>query len=194
MANVLNKTTKEYLLSVNTPDYSTEDWIINPDLSNVEDIPSKYWKIDGYDGYDGYNIIEMNQEEKDIVDFGIENNTLINELEGTQEQEINTSSTEPMTIISINPNSPFCSGNYRIDWTTNVKRKNKKGLISLRVNIDNEDLYVLESLDSESWITQCSFLNIEWESGYHCIKFQASTTKNGKEISIKDSKVSVRRI
>jgi len=30
MANVLNKITKQYLKSVNTPDYPTSEWIINP--------------------------------------------------------------------------------------------------------------------------------------------------------------------
>lgn len=47
MANVLHRTTKEYILSVNTPDYSESDWIINPDLSAVKDLPQSYWIIDG---------------------------------------------------------------------------------------------------------------------------------------------------
>lgn len=62
MANVLNRTTKEYLISVNTPDYPEVTWIINPDLSGVEGVPSKYWKITGD------TISEMNQSEKNAVD------------------------------------------------------------------------------------------------------------------------------
>lgn len=46
MAAVLNRATKEYLKSVNTPDYGV-DWIINPDLSAVVGHPSKYWVITG---------------------------------------------------------------------------------------------------------------------------------------------------
>lgn len=47
MSNVLNRTTKQYLPSVNTPDYPSDEWIINPDLSAVTDLPSKYWVIEG---------------------------------------------------------------------------------------------------------------------------------------------------
>lgn len=47
MANVLNRTTKEYQISVNTPDYDPSEWIINPDLSAVEDVPSEYWVVTG---------------------------------------------------------------------------------------------------------------------------------------------------
>jgi hypothetical protein len=47
MANVLNRTTKQFLASVNTPDYSEADWIVNPDLTAVAGYPSKYWDIQG---------------------------------------------------------------------------------------------------------------------------------------------------
>ena len=46
MASVLNRTTKEFRGSVNTPDYDPADWIINPDLSAVSGEPNKYWIID----------------------------------------------------------------------------------------------------------------------------------------------------
>lgn len=47
MANVINRTTKEFRFYVNTPDYSGVDWVINPDLSAVDGQPIKYWKIVG---------------------------------------------------------------------------------------------------------------------------------------------------
>lgn len=47
MANVLNRTTKQYLRSVNTPDYPVVDWIVNPDLADVIGWDSKYWIITG---------------------------------------------------------------------------------------------------------------------------------------------------
>jgi hypothetical protein len=59
MANVLNRLTKIYLQSVNTPDYPVNDWIVNPDLSNVAGVPSRYWKIVGD------TITEMSVEEKE---------------------------------------------------------------------------------------------------------------------------------
>lgn len=65
MANVLNRTTKQYITSANTPDYPTADWIINPDLSGVSGVPSKYWKITGD------VVTEMNQTEKDAVDAAL---------------------------------------------------------------------------------------------------------------------------
>jgi hypothetical protein len=47
MAAVLNRTTKVYLSSANTPDYPESDWIRNPDMSAVTGWPSKYWIITG---------------------------------------------------------------------------------------------------------------------------------------------------
>ena len=62
MANVLNRTTKQYLASANTPDYPVIDWIINPDLSATTGFNSKYWTITG-------DVITlMSQAERDAVD------------------------------------------------------------------------------------------------------------------------------
>jgi len=65
MANVLNKTTLQYLRSVDTAKYLDGEWIINPDLSQVKLLPKKYWKIDGN------NVVAMNQSEKDSKDASI---------------------------------------------------------------------------------------------------------------------------
>lgn len=62
MADVVNRTTKQYLQSVNTPDYPVGQWIINPDLSAVAGVPNRYWKITGD------SITEMSQAEKDALD------------------------------------------------------------------------------------------------------------------------------
>jgi len=59
MANVLHRASKQYRPSVNTPDFPKEDWIINPDLSAVENVPKKYWKIIGD------AVSEMTPAEKD---------------------------------------------------------------------------------------------------------------------------------
>jgi len=65
MANIIIfKAGKEpqYLLSVNTPDYSSDpDVIVNPDTSTVKSIPLKFWKRSGD------NVIEMTQAEKDTI-------------------------------------------------------------------------------------------------------------------------------
>lgn len=49
MANVLNRVTKEYLVSVNTPEYDPSVWIINPDMSAVQNQPVRYWMINDDD-------------------------------------------------------------------------------------------------------------------------------------------------
>lgn len=62
MANVLNRTTKEYRTSVNDPDYPVIDWIINPDLSAVANWPSRYWVVSG-------DVVTlMSQAQRDAVD------------------------------------------------------------------------------------------------------------------------------
>jgi hypothetical protein len=62
MASVLNKTSGQYLTSVHTPDYPTADWFINPDISAVQSVPTKYWRI-------GINPVqEMDAGEKAAVD------------------------------------------------------------------------------------------------------------------------------
>lgn len=62
MANVLNRTTREYRESANTPDFPADQWIINPDLSAVAGVARKYWKIllDA--------VLAMTQAERDAVD------------------------------------------------------------------------------------------------------------------------------
>lgn len=47
MSDVLHRTTKQLLKSVNTPDYPVADWIRNPDLSSVSSVDVRYWKITG---------------------------------------------------------------------------------------------------------------------------------------------------
>lgn len=62
MASVLNRTTKQLLNSVNTPEYNPKDWIIKPDLSLVKGVDPKFWVIEGD------KIRGMTDEEKD-ADF-----------------------------------------------------------------------------------------------------------------------------
>ena len=62
MANVLNRTTKQFLVSVNTPDFPVGQWIIEPDLSAVAGFSSIYWIITGD------MVTLMSQPERDAVD------------------------------------------------------------------------------------------------------------------------------
>lgn len=47
MANVLNRVTREFIASVNTPDFPETDWIINPDLTAVAGFDPAYWVVAG---------------------------------------------------------------------------------------------------------------------------------------------------
>jgi hypothetical protein len=62
MATVFNRSTAELIRSVNTPDYPSTYWIINPDLTLVENVPQKYWKAAGD------AVVEMSAQEKAAVD------------------------------------------------------------------------------------------------------------------------------
>lgn len=65
MATVLHRTTKRLLRSVNTPDYSVDDWIVNPDLSAVAGQPARYWAITG-------DVVSlMDQAARDQVDADV---------------------------------------------------------------------------------------------------------------------------
>lgn len=65
MANVVNRTTVQYLQFVNTPDYDPTSWIINPDLSALASVPQKYWKVVGD------TVVEMDSGEKAAVDAAL---------------------------------------------------------------------------------------------------------------------------
>ena len=67
MANVIKKTPNskgvyEYRKSVNTPDYPTADWLIDPDVSALSAIPRRHWKVSGS------SVVEMSSAEKTVVD------------------------------------------------------------------------------------------------------------------------------
>jgi hypothetical protein len=70
MSVVVNKTTMKVLRSVNTPDYSTSDWLINPgSLASLisAGVPPEYWKVSGND------LAEMTASEKEAVDNDADN-------------------------------------------------------------------------------------------------------------------------
>lgn len=60
MATVINRNTKQYLMSVHTPDYPALDWIHNPIIPLCA---LKYWKIVGDE------VLEMSQAEKEAIDL-----------------------------------------------------------------------------------------------------------------------------
>jgi len=65
MSEVVHRVSKQRRRSVHTPNFPSSDWIINPDLSAVENVPQQYWKIEGD------TVSEMSQAEKDAVDASL---------------------------------------------------------------------------------------------------------------------------
>ena len=60
--DVLNRTTRQFLRSVNEPDYPKSEWIWEPDLGAVTGIDSKYWVVAG-------DVVSlMKQADRDEVD------------------------------------------------------------------------------------------------------------------------------
>jgi hypothetical protein len=72
VADAIHRTNRDYrgyllrVFSINTPEYSTDDWLINPDLSGVSGVPEYYWKVTGTPPAGA--VEEMSTSEKDSVD------------------------------------------------------------------------------------------------------------------------------
>lgn len=144
MANVLNRLTKEYLTSVNTGIYPTANWIINPNLSSVVNVPVKYWKITG-------DIVsEMNQSEKDVVDTALVPDAKIVRKEGLklegdgliEGQGYSNYIKDSLSImysesVRIRPNKAAYLKPW-IDWINEVDTevKNKQSSVDLQTTLD----------------------------------------------------------
>jgi len=71
MPHVLNRTTKQYIESVHTPDYPSASWVISPvfvpDKDTILALPHKYRKVNADD-----TVSEMSAAEKTVADGDIE--------------------------------------------------------------------------------------------------------------------------
>ena len=102
MSNVLNKLTKQYLRSVNTPDYPPSEYLINPILPNCD---QKFWIIE----HD--SIREMTQTEKDAYIYLYESTVyLIAEKQLRTNQDGADYESDKNAII--NPTMPNCNQKY----------------------------------------------------------------------------------
>jgi hypothetical protein len=63
MSNVINKSTMQVLLSVNTPDFPETEWAINTDISLLETTPKNRLKFD-----EVFNLVLKPPEELAIID------------------------------------------------------------------------------------------------------------------------------
>ena len=102
MANVLNKLTKQYLRSVNTPDYPTSEWLINPVLPPCD---QKFWVIEVD------SIREMTPTEKDAYEYTYES-TIYLIAEKQLLTNVDGEDYETDTNAIINPVMPNCNLKY----------------------------------------------------------------------------------
>lgn len=71
MANVIHRTTLEFLRSVNDPNFPEPVWKHNPNMSAVEGVPQIYWKAPADWDAAGAGPVEMTTPEKAGVDAAI---------------------------------------------------------------------------------------------------------------------------
>lgn len=102
MANVVNRITKQYFKSVNTPDYPESDWIHNPVLPICG---SKYWIIEG-------DIVRgMDQSEIDELTYSTESSVYLI-AEKQRLVGVNGKDYENDSNAIINPSMPTCNIKY----------------------------------------------------------------------------------
>lgn len=162
MANAIHRTTRDYrgyLLrkySVNTPEYSTDNWLINPDLSNVQGVPEYYWKVTGTPP--GGIVEEMSPGEKATVDsdrLSQIKTSKKNTLARDKELYLNSrySSEERKTLNSMytkgvrkKPNRMEYIESF-ISWTESVAQelKDKQDAVDVATNISEVDAIELDT-------------------------------------------------
>jgi len=138
MSNVFHRIKKDYLKSVNTPDFPEDIWIINPDLSAVENVPRKYWKITGN------TVSEMSQPEKDTVDA-----SLLPAAKNLKHQQINGRSVQLVVeaLADLDPGDNM--GQFQSDWNTALRGKSQEAK-ALKDQIDlASTLTELESISDD---------------------------------------------
>lgn len=148
MANIINRTTKQYLKSVNTPDYPKSEWIINPVLPDCEPI---YYVIEG-------DVVrEMTQMEKDDLTYSTESSIYLIE-EKLLLTNKNGYEYEDNTDVIINPVMPPCELKYTkvIDGSVVEMTAEEKAVVDAPeierkqsiVDIEEAYLSALDDLDN----------------------------------------------
>lgn len=188
MADVLNRTTKEYLTSQNTPDFDVLDWIINPDLSGVVGVPIRYWKIVGD------VVSEMTKPEKDAVDAALAAAQEIFLAIGEQPAGVfETSSNEYQPVLVLDPENPLTPGDYRLDWQAQVKRTSNRATVNIRIDFDGVEVLTLEGVDAVKWLQQSggTFITV---TGDHTVTLLAASSSNGRTIQVRSAQLAISAI
>jgi len=132
MANVINRKTKQYIGSVNTPDYPSKEWIVNPELPDCD--VGHYIIV-------GDIVREMDRSEKDDLEYStrssvylISKKQLLKNINGHDYQS------DPDAII--NPSMPDCKIRYTKVVNSNI------------VEMDTEEKYEINyPVLKQKWIS-----------------------------------------
>jgi len=187
MADVLNRTTLQYLRSVNTPDFPVLDWVINPDLTAVVGVPQKYWKLTG-------DIVsEMTQPEKDAVDAAEAAAVLLTSAEVEQTDDFDMAGAAYATVLTLAPSNSFAAGDYQVAWSSSIRRQSNRGFINLRVLVDSSPTFELQEIDPRRWLHQSGQVQVSWSEATHIVELQIASTTAGRSVFIKDASLTVTR-
>ncbi|MBT8428494.1 MAG: hypothetical protein KJN79_01140 [Gammaproteobacteria bacterium] len=178
----------QYLQSVNTPDYPVLDWIINPDLSALTGVPQKYWKVVGD------TVVEMTQGEKDAADAALAAAVLLDDAREAQTGLLETPSSEYVTVLALSPTNSFRAGDYDIHWSASVKRSTNRGLIKLRLMVDDVEQFALDPINPRQWVIQTGpAMRVTWAEATHTAEIQASSTVTGRAVLVKNAQLAATR-
>ena len=123
MANVVNRKTKQYFKSVNTPDYPVSDWIHNPKMPTCG---NKYWVIEGdiIRAMDRAEIDELVYSTESSV-YLIDRKQLLKNVNGCDYED------DPNAIV--NPTMPTCDIKYTkvVDGQVVMMTEKEIGIIDL---------------------------------------------------------------
>lgn len=186
MSSALHRTTKEYLESVNTPEYPTETWIINPDLSSVSGVDSKYWKITGD------VVSEMNQTEKDAAD------TAEQEAEIIESVIVDSAAESILTITDIDNVDAqklraslqnVTADDYIVHWAYEFQIDNKGKSIQVRVQLDDttDISNVTTKRAYDGFETNNGMKKVTLTSGDHYFDLDFASGDLGQAVRIKNA-------
>jgi len=194
MSTVINRTTLQLVYSVNTPDYLETDWIINPDLSLLINVPRKYWKIQGD------SVLEMADEEKAIIDSQIQANSFPFSQQVSSSDTSETNSLDYISKLDLNINLELnkqYQAIFNFAWSYgSINSAFKCRLIYTKDNLVT-DLYQL-SLTPKVSSDVMPFSGIKNfsvnNSGIYTFSIEYASSNNNIVAKIYDASIEIRRI
>ena len=186
MASVISRTNPcDYRTSVNTPDYSVVDWIINPDVSDLTGVPCRYWKIVGD------LVLEMTPEEKAVVDAVIPpaQPASLEVLYAENLLESGTTSTSYQDKVELEF-ALIAAKTCMIFWFCEIKPTLYSRGVKVQICVDEiAQPANIDAFHIESWHHYSGFVRVVLNSGSHEIELKWASTQSGKTASIRNARL-----